>query len=206
MGQVRDMAKGTCSLCPRPLYGHDYCAPHWKRWYKTGDPQPDIPIGHRYSQTPAERFWAKVDKNGPVPAHAPELGPCWVWTASTWEGYGSFRGGKKKGMDRAHVWAWEQEKEPVPEGLEIDHLCRNKACVRVSHLDAVTHLVNLERMVTGITQIIRETQASTLCRKGLHPLGPPGKNGKRCCKICQRDRDAERRAERMARELEGALF
>jgi hypothetical protein len=166
-----------------------------------------VPIGFRYNRSAAERFWPKVSKDGPVPAHAPDLGPCWVWTASTWEGYGSFRLGEK--MVKAYVWAWEDENGPVPDGLELDHLCRNKPCVRPSHLEAVTHLVNLERMVTGIMQIAREARASALCRKGLHPLGPPGKNGKRCCKECQRDRDGARRAERAAQanaNAAGLLF
>jgi len=43
------------------------------------------------SATLEDRFWAKVDKNGPVPAHRPELGPCWIWTAARFKrGYGKF--------------------------------------------------------------------------------------------------------------------
>ena len=46
---------------------------------------------------------------------------------------------------RAHRWAFENAYGPVPVGLEIDHLCRNQACVRPDHLEAVTHLENMRR-------------------------------------------------------------
>lgn len=182
------MTQRICTLddCDRPLYGHGYCAPHWKRWYRTGDLQLSVPIGNlRWpKQSASERFWSKVDKDGPTPEHDPSLGPCWLWTASTFGGYGSFRANSKQ-MTGAHIWAWQAENGPTPEGLELDHLCRTTACVRPSHLEPVTHAENLRRMPTGITQIIKETQAATHCGKG-HLFGPPGKSGKRLCKVCAR--------------------
>ena len=194
------MTQRTCTLCPRKLYGRGYCAPHWKRWYKTGDPQAHIPIGHRYSQTPEQRFWSKVNKDGPTPGHRPELGQCWLWDASTWEGYGVFRAGKN--MTRSHIWAWEAENGPTPEGLELDHLCRTTQCVRPSHLEAVTHAENLRRMPSGVTLLIKQSRATTHCRNG-HLFGPPGKNGKRLCKVCARQREAENRRERRESTKQG---
>ena len=65
------------------------------------------------------RFWSKVDKNGPVPAHCPELGPCWVWTGEKRKGYGRL---KIDGHARtAHVEAWKQWRGPVPEGHGVLH-------------------------------------------------------------------------------------
>ena len=96
-----------------------------------------------------ERFWPKVNKHGPVPAHRPELGPCWVWTAYLNDsGYGQF-GLTGRRLALAHRWAWEQERGSVPDGLELDHLCRNRACVRVDHLEPVTGSVNAQRGLKG---------------------------------------------------------
>jgi hypothetical protein len=69
-----------------------------------------------------ERFWSKVDKDGPT---APGMAtPCWLWTAAIGKnGYGAFnRGRRGEGMVGAHVYAYG----PVPAGLELDHLCRNR--------------------------------------------------------------------------------
>jgi hypothetical protein len=53
--------------------------------------------------------------------------------------------GRPKTSRMAHVVAWEAENGPVPPGLEIDHLCEIRDCIRVSHLEAVTHTVNVRR-------------------------------------------------------------
>jgi hypothetical protein len=74
-----------------------------------------------------DRFWAKVDKTR----------SCWVWTAATTNGYGVFRhDGKNVG---AHQMAWllaGYELPPLP--LTLDHVCRNRRCVRIDHLRVAT--------------------------------------------------------------------
>jgi hypothetical protein len=98
----------------------------------------------RVTATTLARFWAKVDKAGPVPAHRPALGPCWLWTAcTTRQGYGQFRLDGR--IRQAHVAAWELEGAALPAGAELDHLCRVRRCVRKSHLDPVPHRVNVQR-------------------------------------------------------------
>lgn len=81
------------------------------------------------------RFWAKVDRNGPVPSHRPELGQCWVWTASTTKlGYGQITVGPPRRSRKAHQIAWEIANGPIPEGLWVLHHCDNPPCVRSDHL------------------------------------------------------------------------
>ena len=104
------------------------------------------------------RFWAKVNENGPVPAHRPDLGPCWEWTGTrNRNGYGKFWDGSKKAW--VHRWAFEALIGPIPDGLECDHLCHNGAgclggpscphrtCVNPAHIEPVTHAVNDQRGV-----------------------------------------------------------
>ena len=70
--------------------------------------------------------------------------PCWVWTGGTnTQGYGIANFAGRKHL--AHRVMYEREVGPIPEGLEIDHLCSVHGCVRPDHLEAVTHLVNVRR-------------------------------------------------------------
>jgi hypothetical protein len=129
-----------------------------------------------------ERFWPKVDKNGPIPEERPEVGPCWLWTdVPSKDGYGylSVGGGVKR---PAHCVAYEIIVGPIPPKHDIDHLCRNRRCVRApDHLEPVTRRINLLR---GKTKTARNA-AATQCPRG-HQLSPyvPGK--RRQCVECNR--------------------
>lgn len=80
-----------------------------------------------------ERFWSKVNKDGPVPIHAPDLGPCWVWTGHLTLGYGYFRvDSTSAGKVRAHRFAFFLKHGVYP--LNGLHKCDNKACVNWDHL------------------------------------------------------------------------
>jgi hypothetical protein len=81
-----------------------------------------------------ERFWSKTDKNGPVPIHAPELGPCWIWTAAIDNGgYGVFQLRDKVSV-RASRLAWELT-HGIPLGRRIvRHQCDNPPCCNPAHL------------------------------------------------------------------------
>jgi HNH endonuclease len=76
--------------------------------------------------------------------------PCWIWQkAATTEGYG-IKALSAKELVYAHRFYYEQTKGEIPEGLELDHLCRVPSCVNPDHLEPVTHRVN-SRRAWGLT-------------------------------------------------------
>lgn len=144
----RPKSNTPCSVpgCDRLAVGRALCGKHWQAWRKWGDP-----LGHE--PTPAEklseRFWANVDKNGPV--IRPELGPCWLWTGRTNEhGYGVFYvwyGPKIGRLERAHRVAWRLLKgEALPDDVMGCHKCDNPPCVRPDHIFPGNSLTNSRDM------------------------------------------------------------
>lgn len=134
-------------------------------------------------KTEAERFWSKVNKDGPVPLHRPDLGPCWLWVAAHNNvGYGTFFLNPKNVL--AHRYSYECENGPIDPALTIDHLCRTPLCIRASHLEAVSMRTNLLRG-TGTSAL---NARKTHCPKG-HPynlLNTENRPGGRRCKECHR--------------------
>jgi hypothetical protein len=85
------------------------------------------------------RFWEKVNTNGPIPEHCPELGPCWVWTASTRQGYGTmWLNGK---MVDAHRISWFLKHGEWPENCVL-HKCDERRCVNPDHFFSGTRTDN----------------------------------------------------------------
>jgi len=127
---------------------------------------------------PEERFWRYVDKAGPLPPRRPDLGSCWLWTAGRdAKGYGSFDSNGLLPERAAHRVAWMLLRGPVPEGLQLDHLCLNEQCVRPDHLEPVTNAENMRRAVLNRQR----------CRNG-HPLSPSSVGKRLRCEICRRER------------------
>ena len=135
-----------------------------------------------------ERFWAKVDKDGPVIIQS--LGPCWMFTgAITRSGYGNFT--VRKGLwAPAHRVSYEFIHGPIPpsttERLTLDHLCRNRGCVNPSHLELVTNKENILRGASPWAQRARMTHCThghefTAENTRIRP------NGTRACRTCARE-------------------
>ncbi|WP_396019924.1 HNH endonuclease signature motif containing protein [Arthrobacter sp. ISL-95] len=80
-----------------------------------------------------------------------ELNGCWSWCGYRSNGYGQLR------IDRtpyvSHRVAWLSLVGPIPEGLQIDHLCRNRACCNPGHLEPVTCSINLRRIPKGTQKL-----------------------------------------------------
>lgn len=111
--------------------------------------------------TMEKRFWARVDKHGPVPPARPDLGPCWLWTGSTSSGgrYGRIRvsGGRSS---QVHVVSYQWAGGVVPSEWDVDHLCHTTLCVRPEHLEAVTHRENVRRGLGWAGTKARQTHCS----------------------------------------------
>lgn len=107
-----------------------------KRWgHVTGQPMKYV-IGHNRRKSPeAYRIDKKTD--------------CWVWVRQTnWAGYGLVSVANGDGTRRkqsAHRYMYEKLVGPIPEGMQLDHLCRNPSCVNPEHLEPVTRSENQRR-------------------------------------------------------------
>lgn len=126
----------------------------------------------------------------------PNPDSCWEWAlARDKDGYGRWNAGGRG--HRAHRVTWELVHGPIPEGLQIDHQCRNRACVNPTHLRVVTPKVNATENNIGPTAA---NVAKTHCPAG-HPY--EGENlrvigGSRYCNTCSRLRVREYQARRKA--------
>jgi len=136
-----------------------------------------------------QRFWDKIVKST----------GCWIWEGSLdQDGYGRFMlDGRNR---RAHVLTWEAEYGPVPDGKQLDHLCRVRRCVRPSHLEPVTRRENILRGEGQSAVNARKTH----CIHG-HALTPGNlvlsnlRQGKRRCRTCKMDEQRRRRQSRRSR-------
>jgi hypothetical protein len=149
------------------------------------------------SEAQRERFWSNVQKTD----------TCWLWTKAVGRGgYGVLdlrRNGTSKKY-RAHRLSLLLSGVEIPEGYEVDHLCKVLLCVRPDHLEPVPPIINWLRSNAPSRINLTKTE----CLRG-HPFDTANtyitKRGKRCCRACKGLRDnPRRRAERAARRAERA--
>lgn len=142
-----------------------------------------------YTAKPAlERFMRKVDKQD-----------CWLWTGGlTHDGYGRFYRGLIDGVNRftiASRFAYEALVGPIPDGLQVDHLCRVRRCVNPAHLRLLT---GRENKLAGDT-INARNAAKTHCPKN-HPYDAVNTyltpDGRRDCRTCRSEAGRRSRARR----------
>lgn len=190
------MTDRTCADCDRPVHARGRCNVHYNRWRRLRDPQAEPLLN--LSGDIEERFWARVNKTD---------GGCWLWASSTTEGgYGTFAFAGKRFA--AHVWAYERSVGPVPDGLQLDHVCHtrddscaggpgcpHRRCVNPDHLEPVTARENTLRG----NSLQAANAVKTYCANG-HPFDEANTRvnarGGRMCRACQRVYSARNRAKK----------
>ena len=125
-----------------------------------------------------------------------DVGDCWTWTRGTFKtGYGNAWSAERGRGLKAHVFVWGWLVGPIPEGLELDHLCRNVLCVNPDHLEPVTPRVNTLRNYSPPSKNARRKA----CQRG-HVFDAENTaytpDGMRRCRACQRIRTAKWRRQR----------
>lgn len=170
-----------CTNQPAAKGVNGLCAGHYAQKYQ-GKELTQLYLRNRPAGSPPRiRYEEAVC---PVPGL---IGPCHVFKGYKDKlGYGKVS--NKGGSTLVHVVVWVKEKGPVPEGLELDHVCRVRACCNVNHLRAVTHQVNVTENVVGTSW--QKHKAMTHCKNG-HPFDEVNTairscGRKRRCRACAR--------------------
>lgn len=161
----------SVSECNHPIKARGLCSKHYARLRRNGSPL----VTPKFD--PIEvRFFRYVEKTD----------SCWNWTGAKARGYGHFCISQRPTKTvKAHRFSYELVNGTIPQGLTIDHLCRNTLCVNPAHLEAVTQLVNTKRHAKSITHCKNGhefSEENTYIRTG-------GINkGRRRCRACERER------------------
>jgi len=161
----------------------------------------EAPAAGRAQVAETARLCGTQDPAGPFAGPVPEKfrhqvvaaeGGCWHWVGALQpNGYGRVKVGGRALM--AHRAVYEAVCGPIPDGLQLDHLCRNRGCVNPAHLEPVTQLENT----------LRGNSAGAICRRTGRCLKGHEKKPGRECVTCWRERKRASRARLVGRVLGG---
>lgn len=135
--------------------------------------RPGLHVAMGVSEADLRRFAQKV---------RPVASGCWLWIGDQAHGYGRFVNNLRR-LTPAHRFAYELWVGPIPEGLTLDHLCRNPPCVKPAHLEPVTVRINILRSDGLAAKEARQTH----CKRG-HPFdmfNTRWEYGWRRCRACK---------------------
>jgi hypothetical protein len=176
------MGESTCVVahCNKQRRSRGLCNTHYSRWQRGGDPHE---ISYK-EKTYEQRVWEHVDASG----------DCWEWTGRRPGDYGTVWTGS--GYLAAHRAVWMLLVGPIPDGLELDHLCKNTPCVNPDHLEPVSHRVNVRRSENFAGQNARKSRCKNGHEFTLENTYPQSDGrGCRACRAdaCRRYREKARR-------------
>jgi hypothetical protein len=176
-----------CSVddCVDPCHARGLCNRHYIRWRTHGDVLYERPTREpmrRFDALTSGRIRSEVRLAGLIADSSSTQRECWPWAGQiNHNGYGIFS------SILAHRLVYERFVGPVPDGLELDHLCSNPPCVNPWHLEPVTHQENLLRG----RGFAAANAAKTHCYRG-HEYTPENTylsaKGQRKCRACNRNR------------------
>lgn len=186
--------RGTCTIddCEKPQKAHGWCETHYRRYQRRGDPNLAWEQGKYPRASLSDRFWRRVQKGSP--------GECWLWIGmGNQDGYGmvvtAIVNGKTTAT-MAHRFAYQELRGPIPEGFELDHLCRVRTCVNPDHLEVVTHAENIRRSANHNASKNRCIRGHELSDANLIVQADGRRNCRECARRASREYAAKKRAER----------
>ena len=181
-----------CHRCHSASVAKGYCPRHYAQAHRSGM------VGGRNSfaqstvyrrMDTVERFLSLVEKSD----------GCWNWIGyKNDKGYGQIQLGKRpqKRTIYAHRYSYELVRGPILSGLQIDHLCRNRACVNPDHLEPVTNRENYLRGMAPSAVIHRSGTCSHGHEQTAENIYIRPDTGKPSCLACRRVRNSLRNHDR----------